>query len=146
MTERTRKTPAQKATEELDVANRVADRLVAKIERLDAERKAAHDELAPALRRCDYLAGSPDLPAVMARHDGPSSSYRLGEDGTVYSTEGGDLAKTGEDPGGVVVVEELDGETVSVPDPITIAADRVDEARERAHAAATARIDDSTRL
>lgn len=62
MTTRQRKTPAERAQETFEVAQRTVTRLVAR--RLDhVEALTSLDvEIADATRRRDYLAANPDLP------------------------------------------------------------------------------------
>jgi uncharacterized protein YlxW (UPF0749 family) len=79
---RTKKTPAQRAQEALDVEQRRVDRLTAKREaitkaRTDAVQKGTSDlailepELQAAIERRDWCAESPDLPKQPA--PGPST-------------------------------------------------------------------------
>ena len=59
---RQRKTPAQRAQEQYDVACRVVERLAATATKARAEADKLQAEYAEAVARRDYLAGHPDLP------------------------------------------------------------------------------------
>lgn len=61
---RVTKTPAQRAQEALDVAQRSVTRLEARKSVAEKELADINAELEPAVRRRDYLAQHPDLPEV----------------------------------------------------------------------------------
>lgn len=72
-TARVRKTPGEKATEALRVAQAEVNRLGKKQERLNDERAACGSELTAALARRDYLAQNPDLPKGTPTSGGTSA-------------------------------------------------------------------------
>lgn len=59
---RERKSPSQRAEEQLATAERAVKRLGKKLDHLEAELDDVKDEHAEAVRRRDYLAAHPDLP------------------------------------------------------------------------------------
>lgn len=61
---RTTKSPAERAQENLDVANRLVERLTDKRDRLAQQHEAVTIDLDAAKARRDYLAQNPDLPPV----------------------------------------------------------------------------------
>ena len=64
MTDRQKKTPAQKAQEAFDVASRRLDRARTARDKLKTQLDEATAEVEAAQKRRDYLANDPDLPAV----------------------------------------------------------------------------------
>lgn len=60
--ERRKKTPQERAQEQLDVATRIAERLGAKAKALRTELDEVEREHRAALRRQDFLSQHPDLP------------------------------------------------------------------------------------
>lgn len=56
------KTPAQRAQENLEVAERIAARLTRKLTKARSELQQLERERDAAVVRRDYLAGHPDLP------------------------------------------------------------------------------------
>lgn len=59
---RTKKTPARRAQEALDVADRIVDRLTKQRDTLRRGALAAEGALTDATKRRNYLAQNPDLP------------------------------------------------------------------------------------
>lgn len=57
-----RKTPQQRAQEQLDVATRIADRLTTQTTKARADLDRLNRERDAAVARRDYLAQHPDLP------------------------------------------------------------------------------------
>ena len=82
---RTVKTPAQRAQEALDVAQRLVDRLSEKVDHLEVQHYEAKEALRSATKRRDYLRENPDLPQA------PKTPMAARSGGSL-TTQGGTLA------------------------------------------------------
>lgn len=74
-----RKTPAQRAQEQYDVATRIADRLNSQVGHARSEFDRLKTEADAAVVRRDYLAMHPDLPKQKTPHNQPSITTSTGD-------------------------------------------------------------------
>lgn len=86
MTNRRKKTAAERAQEAYDVADRAVTRLRTKRDALKADLAAAEEEYDAACRRLDYVGRNPDLPeqfnAPSTKPSEPSTDNPHEEDNT----------------------------------------------------------------
>lgn len=74
MSPRTRRTPAERAQETLDVAQRVVDRLSKRLEQLEEEAQQVARDLEHATKRRNHALNDPELPEQGDSYDEPNQT------------------------------------------------------------------------